>query len=592
MPFMKQSPLHITRALCLSIFLLAASQNVIRAQSEAPDLFEPAADDSHPAAMRLRREVLDRVKPGGSIHLNTLPGPLASAVRAARVTAVTTTNLGGRVIRARLDDDPPGGGSVLFVQHGAATRGIIATSSGERYSLEGDTLTTVPTQTTARCACELDTRRASPLTRRRVAAVSPSPPLLPAADSPPAEFDVLIVYTPAALKALGSVDALTAQAELAMADANACYQNSAIPIVGRIVGVRAVDYAESGEIRTDLHRLAVPDDGILDEVQGYRDEAEADFVCMFTRHDSADGYRGYAEILVVTTPDAEILGFSVVDAVAATGEHLFAHELGHNMGCDHDRENTTNLHLFDFSYGWRFTGQDGKLYRDVMAYAPGASTPYFANPVVSYAGTPTGVADYADTARTLRESAPAFVNFRSSDGLGRVSLRASVPTATVDDKGRHSATFALERTGSVAQPLDVTVQPGGTAVGGVNYQTLPGHASFAAGSHFARLRIKPVADAAPFGVETVALTLQPGAGYVVSDSPTGGGGAAAMVTIYDRLPLVSLGAARRAGVAPGGKLKVRVRRLGRVDGPLVVRYALGGTAVAGVDYRAPNGRPV
>ena len=80
-------------------------------------------------------------------------------------------------------------------------------------------------------------------------------------------------------------------------------------------------------------------------------------MCMFTRRDSADGYEGYAEIPTSLTADTEALGFSVVDVQDATADHLFAHELGHNMGCDHDRENTTGYRLFDYSYGWRFTGQ-------------------------------------------------------------------------------------------------------------------------------------------------------------------------------------------------------------------------------------------
>ena len=436
------------------------------------------------------------------------------------------------------------------------------------------------------CACAAD----APLTHHWIQPARP--PRRSAADTPVvvSEFDVLIVYTPAALSAEGSVEALNAQAAAAMADANACYANSLIPIHGNIVGVRPVNYTESGEIRTDLHRLAVPDDGILDEVQGYRDEAQADLVCMFTSRASADGYKGYAEILTALTADGEILGFSVVDVKAATIEHLFAHELGHNMGCDHDRENTTGLHLFDFSYGWRFTGRDGRLYRDVMAYAPGTSVPYFANPAVLFEGTPTGVADFADTARTLIESAPAFVNFRAADGRGRVSVSASVAESTIGPSGGQKAEFAFERTGSVAQPLDVGYEVGGTAIAGVNIKALRGTLTFPAGSHFATLPVKPIKKGPPFGVETVVLTLQAQDRYVVADSPSGGA-TEASVTIYDRLPLVGLGKVRRTGTAPG-KLKFRVTRLGRTDEPLVVHFQLGGTAIAGIDYRLPDDESV
>ncbi len=552
----------------------------VRADPGAPpELFEREADRAGGILIHTRVEAL-QLKPGAMLSLNVRP---ASAAYTAYVTSASDTALGSHLLRGRIKETPSG--SFLVVTHGATTVASIWVSPTERYTLEGETLRQEPALSQVRCACAADPAPAPARARSQGFTFSPR---LQATAAKPLEFDVLVVYTPAALAAEGSADAMVAQADLAMADANVCYQNSGIPIHGNIVGVREVDYTESGEIRTDLHRLAVPGDGYLDEVQAMRDEVEADFVCLFTNQASADGYNGYAEILVGLTPDYEELGFSVINVQRAVVDHLFAHEIGHNMGCDHDRENTTGLRLYDFSYGWRFTGTDGVLYRDVMAYPPGASIPYFGTPLVSYAGTPTGVPDYADTARTLIASAPTFVNFRATDGRARVSVRASVAQAAITDRGQARAAFGFERTGSTAAPLTVSYATSGTAPAGSAYRLLPGTVTFAAGDHFAAQTVKGLGSAAPFGAGTVQVALQPADAYVPADDPATASSRVATVTLYDRLPLVSTGGVKAN--ANGMRAKFSLQRLGRTDGSLTIGYSLGGTAVAAVDYRAPSGQ--
>ena len=73
----------------------------------------------------------------------------------------------------------------------------------------------------------------------------------------------------------------------------------------------------------------------------------------------------------------------------------FAHEVGHNRGCAHNRENASIDGAYPYAYGHRFTGDDGVDYRTVMSYdsdPPGITRiPIFSNPVMEYAGEPTGV---------------------------------------------------------------------------------------------------------------------------------------------------------------------------------------------------------
>jgi hypothetical protein len=85
-----------------------------------------------------------------------------------------------------------------------------------------------------------------------------------------------------------------------------------------------------------------------------------------------------------------------------------------NMGCDHDRENSSGSRLDTYSYGWHFNGTN----RTIMAYAPGKRIQRFSNPNVSYFGVPTGVPlganNEAYNARTINNSASTVANFRAA----------------------------------------------------------------------------------------------------------------------------------------------------------------------------------
>ncbi|MBV9128168.1 MAG: hypothetical protein JO117_08795, partial [Verrucomicrobia bacterium] len=355
-------------------------------------------------------------------------------------------------------------------------------------------------------------------TTRATTVTYPNPPSLPPGSELPT-FDLLVVYTPAARDGAGGDDAVQALAELAIADANQCYANSGINVRGRLVGVTPVDYQESGSIRADVDALATTDDGILDEVHPLRDQLAADFVCLFTNRASVDGYNGYALIMQQLQPDWEETAFSAINVGSVLVDHLFAHEIGHNMGCDHDRQNTTGYHLFPFSEGWRFHGRDGLLYRDVMAYPPGVSTPNFSNPRVAYLGARTGSTNAADNVRTINASAPFFVDFRSPDGLGRVSVAASVPATSVK-KPQLPGQFTIARSGAVNAPLEVFYQVGGSAVGGVDYATLPASVTIAAGEHSATLDVTLLSPPpAAYASKTVTLEILPMDGYALGNSP-------------------------------------------------------------------------
>src|SRR4030095_17019931 len=101
-------------------------------------------------------------------------------------------------------------------------------------------------------------------------------------------------------------------------------------------------------------------------------------VCLLTET-TTSGVAGLGYLMSSASTNFSSYSFSVVRRSFAVGNYTFAHELGHNMGCAHDRQNSSGHGAFAYSYGYRFTGNDNTLYRTVMSYAPGTRIPYFSN---------------------------------------------------------------------------------------------------------------------------------------------------------------------------------------------------------------------
>lgn len=236
-------------------------------------------------------------------------------------------------------------------------------------------------------------------------------------------FDLLVVYTPAARTAAGGTAAIEAIVDLAVANTNLAYQNSLIHPRVRLVGVSEVNYVESGSGNTDLQRLSTHGDGYIDEVHALRDELKADLVCMITN--SMLGLCGVAYQMTEASASFESSAFSVVHRSCASALTV-PHELGHNMGCKHDRDTTGGCGFGD-AYGYREAPTGG--FRTVMAYAPGTQIPYFSNPDVLYKGRPTGTPldqpKPTCNARAINVNASIVANFRvSSEATASQSLSA------------------------------------------------------------------------------------------------------------------------------------------------------------------------
>jgi hypothetical protein len=226
---------------------------------------------------------------------------------------------------------------------------------------------------------------------------------------------VMVLYTPLARDGAGGAAPIEAEIDLSVALANQAYTNSLIGMQLELVHVAEVNYGEPGNYQGHLTGLTNPNDSKMDEVHGLRYFHLADLVDLFV----ADGqYCGIAWLMNQNSPSFESMGFSVTTWYCAGAGMTFAHELGHNMGCCHapgDGGGCFSGGLFDWSVGYRFTGNSGTLWRDIMAYSPGVRIPNMSNPLVFHDGQPTGVPpgpNGADNATTINLTSPTIANFR------------------------------------------------------------------------------------------------------------------------------------------------------------------------------------
>jgi hypothetical protein len=90
--------------------------------------------------------------------------------------------------------------------------------------------------------------------------------------------------------------------------------------------------------------------------------------------------------------------------------YAVAHELGHNLGCDHAPEDPATRGAFEFSFGYKDVLAG---FRTVMAYGPGKRVARFSSPRVLFDGVPMGSVRQ-DNARTLNELRRTAARFRRS----------------------------------------------------------------------------------------------------------------------------------------------------------------------------------
>ena len=219
------------------------------------------------------------------------------------------------------------------------------------------------------------------------------------------DIDVLVAYTTAAKNAVGGSSGMTSKINLAISETNSAYSDSGV--TQRLVLVHKaemVGYSESSSFSQLLYDIAGTSDGKMDNVHALRDQYDADCVALICQNGQ---YCGIAYLMTNVSTGFASSAFSVTNYSCATGYYSFGHELGHNMGSNHDPQNASSG-AYSYSFGYRTSNSS---YRTVMAYSPGSRIRRFSGPNVSYNGYTMGNSSQ-DNHRSLNNTAPTVADFR------------------------------------------------------------------------------------------------------------------------------------------------------------------------------------
>jgi len=171
---------------------------------------------------------------------------------------------------------------------------------------------------------------------------------------------VLIPYTKKAKQEAGNIKQT---AKLAISLANTGAKNGGASIRYKLAGTFKTKYKESSH-QSDLYAIQ-GGGGKAKDIHKQRKKKKADLVAMLRVSDSGSGICGIGFFNENTTPSDRPYGFSVTSVNCVT-YHSVAHEMGHNIGLEHDRYVVTQPPKGDYNFGY---SNVGKQIRSIMAYA-------------------------------------------------------------------------------------------------------------------------------------------------------------------------------------------------------------------------------
>ena len=250
--------------------------------------------------------------------------------------------------------------------------------------------------------------------------------------------DVLVGYTNGFASERGGSSAAVTRVHNLVDITNQAYANSQVDAQLRLVHSMQVTYPDATDNGTALEELTgfkapstpTTPAPAFNGLRAARDQYGADLVVLVRQfNEPENGGCGIAWLIGggrsgISQSD-EFFGYSVVSdgrevengSEYFCREETFAHEIGHNMGSQHDKATAGDSYgAFDYSFGHKTSSSAGNFYT-VMAYGDSGQAPYlvFSNPSINTCGgRACGIANQADNARSLRQTIPTIAGFRAT----------------------------------------------------------------------------------------------------------------------------------------------------------------------------------
>lgn len=226
----------------------------------------------------------------------------------------------------------------------------------------------------------------------------------------PGCIDVMALYTPQAAAAAGGTAAIEAEIQAAVDEANTAHMDSWAETRFRLVHTAEATYNDSGSISSDL--------GWVRNNAGVgtlRDQVAADMVSLVVN----TGGCGIGYVMRTPGSEFEENAFQVSVRGCLVGNLTYTHEHGHNLGLEHNPENSSAWPN-GASYPWSFGFWSSGNFRTVMSYSSpcvGGCTrvPHWSNPWVTQGGLPTGVAGTQENYRSINLTNYWAASFRLGD---------------------------------------------------------------------------------------------------------------------------------------------------------------------------------
>lgn len=224
---------------------------------------------------------------------------------------------------------------------------------------------------------------------------------------PATTIDVLVVYTSAARIAWGGVAQSNSFIATAITNFNTALINSGISNVTiNLVYAGEILYTETGNINTDLASFRNNGDGIMDDVHTLRSTYGADLCALLTSTPTNTCGLGYLNNNPSNYSANSAFTVSIYSCVVSN--YTLAHEMGHNMGLNHDWFVSQSTAPCNNHHGYSnqtavnlgLSSTNSQRWRTIMAYndecvAAGISCSRinrWANPGVNYNSESTGIA--------------------------------------------------------------------------------------------------------------------------------------------------------------------------------------------------------